>query len=153
MLFCSIYYSSDVNEPESRERIFAEIWEQAPLHFSPHGSQNLTSPTFIGSLDDPKTILGCSQRKNVAPKVKTPFFWGKSPFRRVFSQKEGVLTFGATFFHWEHPEIVLGLSKDPKNVGEVKFWVGGEYDGVLAPRFQRKCVLQFRAHLRQNCNI
>ena len=36
-----------------------------------------------------------------------------------FSQKQGVLTFGATFFHWEHPEIVWGSSKESKNVGEV----------------------------------
>ena len=36
-----------------------------------------------------------------------------------FSQKQLVLTFGATFFHWEYPEIVLGSSKEPKSVGEV----------------------------------
>ena len=72
MLICSKYYSLDVNESESRERIFVEIWELTPhteLHFI---------YTFLGSLDDPKIILGCSQRKKVVPKVKTPFFLGKS---------------------------------------------------------------------------
>ena len=53
-----------------------------------------------------------------------------------FSQKQGVLTFGATFFHWEHPEIVWGSSKESKSVGEVQFCEGVDNDGALAPRVQ-----------------